>query len=165
MGRSELVPTETFVQTQVRHVLERQCAEAFMALVRGPLSRHQFTLLFFDYCASAEATANVAFKTTHSASGLVQSFEALLWRWVNGKKFDFTPEEIRGVAPLPEGTDLSAMLRTTHIPAGVGVVLLVGVGRITNYVATAERQGVAEMILKDLLPNWRAAAAAEDARG
>ena len=67
---------ESFVQTQVRLVLEQQCADVFWALHRGALADRDFTVLLFDY-----GVGNVAFKTKLALAALVSTWTLLLNSW------------------------------------------------------------------------------------
>jgi len=41
-----------------------------------------------------------------------------------------------------------------NAPPGVGYALLIGSGELTSYHANGDREGVIEMLEKELLPHW-----------
>lgn len=136
---------DSFVETQVRLVLEQQCADVFWALQRGPLADRDFTILLFDY-----GKGNVAFKTKLALSELVATWTLLLDSW-------------RGLAqrrPVPglDAEQLQAFGRETasRVPAGCGFALLIGRDEESGYIATANRDDMLRMVGNELLPQWRA---------
>jgi hypothetical protein len=139
---------ETPVDTQVRLVLEQQCAETFRKLYTGRLRRWPFTLIAADFGEAHEG--NVAFKTSLTKPDLADAFTRLLEGWVGG-------------APrfAPEGVDAVLLRQVANgakdsLPAGVGFIILIGDALESAYVSSCERTDVAKMLRNDLLPEWTA---------
>jgi hypothetical protein len=150
--------TESAIEREVRLVLEKQCADAFMQLRRGALAAVDFTLLFFDYGEEGQ-TGNVAFKTTLSAFEVVEAFTLLTNSWKSRlPRVGFGP--LKG-AKIHERATIEAIAESIKRPEGVGFALLVGRGELTSYIASGARgtgekgEGVHAMIENDLLPRWR----------
>lgn len=143
---------ETFVEKQVRLVLEQQCAGVFMKLVARELRGYDFTLVAFDY-----GGGNVAFKTTLERSTLVETIKAMLERWRTGR----LPERPGSVSPLLGPTELGHLnaIISGLLPAGTGFALVVGKGDWTVYIASTGRAD-ATALFKDLLPRFEAEARA-----
>jgi hypothetical protein len=142
--------TETFVETQVRLVLERQCGDAFMEVL-APMCREgaDMTLIMCDYGDKG----NVAFKTSLSRLDLVRTAEALIERWRTGI-VPLCPPDIE--LPDPETFMLLGDELKKRTPAGVGFAVIMGRGALTLYVATIAREDVIALLENEALPHWRA---------
>jgi len=139
--------TESFVETQVRLLLERQCSDVFFALLRRleAVQDAEITLVVFDF-----GGGNVAFKTMLNRDEIVTAFEILLDHWLGGG---------RSRQPVP-GVDAELLKLLGDqakrlLPAGIGFILLLGSGDRTAYISTAERSDVVRMVETELLPMWR----------
>lgn len=141
-------PRETFVDTQVRLVLEQQCADAFRKLYTGRLKRYPFTFIAADF--GEPQTGNVAFKTSLSKPDLAAAFETVLASWNKGPQ-RYAPEGVDAVLLRQLANNAKAAL-----PAGVGFIALIGDAEESAYVSSCERTCVAEMLRNDLLPQWSA---------
>lgn len=137
------MPAESFINKQLRLLLEQQTAAAFMSLVTGPLRGKQFTLLGYDFGPEG----NVAYKTTCDVVTLSRLVRGLLSRWGSGTtQIHSTGDRDEVVSP--------GVLRAVHdkltaeLPAGVGYSLLVGSKFCTGYLSNADRSGVIEMLEK-----------------
>lgn len=139
--------SESFVETQVRLVLEQQCADVFRALHGGALAERDFTILLFDY-----GVGNVAFKTKLALAALVSTWTMLLDSW----RGLATRRPLPGVGPLQ--LQQYGKEAASRVPAGVGFALLIGEDEESAYIATADRTDMLRMVGNELLPKWRAAA-------
>lgn len=142
---------ESIVQTQVRLVLEQQCAALFGLLWPAFAHLCDLTLLVYDFGDSG----NVAFKTSlRTRPELVRICEATLERWRTGMP---GPVEPGAALPDEEILRVAAEIAKREMPAGVGFSLLLGRGTTSVYISNGERSTVAELIRNDLLPQWRGA--------
>ena len=145
------MPSEAFLNKQLRLLLEQQTADAFMRLVHGPLIGVQFTLVGCDYGPEG----NVAYKTTLQRRELVAVTRRLLDRWARG---DTSQQSTSDTSQCVE----PALLERIHeqlkreLPAGVGYALLVGSKICGNYMASIDRPGAVELLGK-LADAWEAA--------
>lgn len=139
---------ETFVETQMRLVLEQQCADTFRKLYKGRLARYAFSLLVFDF--GEPHSGNVAFKTSLTKPDLARAFTRLIESW-SGGPHRFAPEGVDAALLRQLANDAKAAF-----PAGVGFVILIGDALESAYVSNAERADVAKMIRNDLMPEWTA---------
>ncbi len=153
--------TEPLIQKQVRLVMEQQCSETFMELVRRFALRCDVTLLFFDVTTDPTPPEhnNVAFKTTLTQAEFADLLEARLERWALADPPTVVMADSR---IMPTGEKMLAMCNWLEdcAPAGVGFSLFCGRGEVSQYVANGERSDVATMLRNDLLPRlgrpqWR----------
>lgn len=139
---------ESFLNKQLRLLLEQQTAAAFKSLIEGPLRGTQFTLLGYDFGPEG----NVAYKTTLSAEQRAPVVRGLLARWASGST------KVGACGDRAEVVD-PPVLRAVHellvaeLPAGVGYSLLIGSKLCTGYLSNAERPGVIKMLDK-LATTW-----------
>jgi hypothetical protein len=152
------MPTESFVNKQLRLLLEQQTAAAFMGLVRGPLAGVEFTLLGCDYGPEG----NVAFKTTLDRNELISVTRQLLDRWARG---DTSQQPTTDRTQCVERTLLERVHEQLkrELPAGVGYALIVGSRIPGNYMASIDRPGAIELLGK-LATTWEQEAARAEAQ-
>lgn len=142
------MPAESFVNKQLRLLLEQQTAAAFMSLVNGPLAGTHFTLLGYDFGPEG----NVAYKTTLKATELAPMARGLLLRWGSGTTAIGSTGDRAEVVDGHTLRDVQYKLKR-ELPAGVGYSLLIGSKFCTGYLSNAERHGVIEMLEK-LANSW-----------
>jgi hypothetical protein len=144
---------------QVRLLLEAQCARALNALVKKFHPKCDITLIVFDY-SETEAElefANVAYKTSLHRASLIELLEQRLLRWADPKPptFQYDPRR-HGWLPTEHELPKFGRFLLDQLPPKVGYCLLFGRGQFVQYLAAAERDGVAKMFENDLLPGLRA---------
>ncbi len=142
------MPSEAFLNKQLRLLLEQQTANAFMRLVHGPLIGVQFTLIGCDYGPEG----NVAYKTTLQRRELVSVTRQLLARWARG---DTSRQATTDATQCVEHAQLERIHEQLkrELPAGVGYALLVGSRYCGGYIASIDRPGAVEM-LGNLANTW-----------
>lgn len=138
------------VDTQLRLLLEQQCAEVFTRLYTGVLAAHHFTLIAFDFSEDEANKGNVAFKSSMGHRSRIEAFSRLLEHWDGGPP--------RFAPPGIDGDILRELAETAkrEFQAGTGFVALVGDARASAYISNSERQDVANMLRTDLIPAWSA---------
>lgn len=142
------MPAESFINKQLRLLLEQQTAAAFMSLLQGPLAGRNFTLLGYDFGPEG----NVAYKTTLTVHELAPVARGLLLRWGSGTTaVGSTGDRAEVVEPEVLGAVHEKLAR--ELPAGVGYSLMIGSKFCTGYLSNTERSGVIEMLEK-LAISW-----------
>lgn len=142
------MPAESFINKQLRLLLEQQTAAAFMSLLKGPLARRHFTLLGYDFGPEG----NVAYKTTLTATELAPMARGLLLRWGSGTTVVGSTGD-RAEVVEPDVLQQVHDKLTRELPAGVGYSLMIGSKLCTGYLSNADRTGVVEMLEK-LANSW-----------
>lgn len=147
--------SETVLQTQVRLVLEQQCADMFMKVL-APAHR-KFGWNSSLFCFDQGDQGNVAYKSSLPLPALIDTVDRLgRGPWATGgQRF----VNARRVISMMELAGLADDLKTV-CPAGVAFALLVGGGDDVMYIASCEREGVAEIFGK-LVEAWKADIASE----
>lgn len=149
--------TETRTQTQVRLMTEACCARAFRALIKKYRPACALTLVAFDFSDGVDVGpySNLAYCTSLVRADMLATVEALLARWKVKRQPMAHDRRTQGWLPDEhEITDYSRFL-TKELSSGMGFSLICGVGERTQYVSSAEREGVAMMLADDLLPGLR----------
>jgi hypothetical protein len=146
------VSTETLVDKQVRLVLEQQCAEVFgfvLSLLRTFATGADLTFLAFD----SPGPGNIAFKTTLPRELFLATLDGAVERWRTGVGV-VDPSVV-----LVGGPELERLGRRAArlLPPGVTFAIFVGRGPTSAYLASAEREGMAELITE--LVRWERAGA------
>lgn len=142
---------ETFVDKQMRLLVEQQAVDLFGFLHQPPLHRFDFTVLVMDYNNDDASGGHTAVKSTLSKPAFVATIEALLASW-SGGPVRFAPPGI--------STELLRFLAAAAreaLSAGFGYALLIGNADSLSYVAKVERASM-KALLEELLPTWRAEA-------
>lgn len=142
------MPAESFINKQLRLLLEQQTAAAFANLEKGPLAGRHFTLLGYDFGPEG----NVAYKSTLAAEQLAPMARGLLLRWGSGTTVVGSTGD-RAEVVEPEVLRAVHDKLTRELPAGVGYSLMIGSKFCTGYLSNAERSGVIEMLEK-LTISW-----------
>jgi hypothetical protein len=146
---------ESLAETQVRLLLERQCATLFRVLMSALPPDAAATLIFVDY-GEPGLFKNTAYITALKRPELITTVEALVQRWKCGSSGEVLHDRERH-GWVPDATMLEALGRLIkkHVPAGVGFALLFGKGGGSQYLATCDREGMTKMFEDDWLPRWR----------
>jgi hypothetical protein len=154
--------TETFVERQVRNILEGQCAKLFRATMSALPKDAAATLLLVDYGEKGAPFSNTAYITSLPLAELIVAVEALVLRWRSGST-ESVPHDREQHGWVPDAAELVGIGRAVKevVPAGVGFALLFGRGGDSQYLATIERAGMIELFENELLPTWRAEVAAK----
>lgn len=148
--------TETLTETQVRLILEEQCAKLFR-VVLAPLPKDtMLTLLLVDYGEADEPFKNTAYSTSLAKGDLITMVEALVQRWKCGSK-SVVLHNRKQHGWIPAGPWLRGLgdLMKEYMPAGVGFALLFGTGPACQYLATIDREAMTALFENELLPAWR----------
>lgn len=131
---------EQLLREKDRLALEDRCARIFMDVVLPAAAGVPVSLLLFDY-----APGHVAFKTGLDRAALGQALHELVEGWKSGK-----PRQVESDRPLnlPTGDEAGAVLKLVRdvLPEGLGAALLFGEPPATVYAASADRQGMTELL-------------------
>lgn len=148
--------TESIAERQVRLVLEQQCSKLFRVLMSALPPDAAATLMMVDYGEPARFK-NTAYITALTKPELVEAAEALVLRWKTGAPRESLLHDRTTHGWVPDGPMLEALARLIKgvVPAGVGFALMFGKGGATQYIATLDRRGVAQLLENELLPAWR----------
>lgn len=133
--------SETIAEKQVRLVLEQQCAEVFgfvLSLLRTFACGADLSFIAFD----SPGPGNTAFKTTLPRPLFLATLDGAVERWRTGSAVIDSSVVLVGLAELERLGRRAKRL----LPEGVGHAIIVGRGTTSVYLATAEREGMAELL-------------------
>lgn len=145
-------------RTQLRLLLEAQCARAFSALLKKFHPKCDVTLVAFDYAETAAALehSNLAYKTSLKRAALIELLEARVLRWAQPTPptYQYDPE-VHGWLPNEVELQRYAGFLRDLLPESVGFSLFLGNGQYQQYIAAGDREGCGKMFENDLLPGLR----------